>query len=139
MKNGINKEENEDLDMSSIIVPAGIIAIIAFAFFLLPAVDVLTISITIPPIQDNVNLVSTKITLYQQYSSSNLQQNASSGSLFVNVTLYSSSGEQKFQRLYYLKEGKWIINTFEPISRGDNVKIEMDYYPYFFSKVIPVE
>ncbi len=139
MEKDKRKETNDKIMILQLI--GGIIVIFILVLFLIPTVDVLTIGIRIPPPKMNpadndITLLQNKITFIQQQLSTNLLKNVTRGEIPINITLEDSSKKHKFNKIYYVDDGSWIIATFQPISNGDIVTFEMPTYG--FRKVIIV-
>ena len=113
---------------------AGIIVILIVVVFFIPTIDTLSVSVSIPPDQNTVNIVPNRITYYQSITLN--IQNVSTGTIEVRITLNRVSGEQ-FSRTYTVAQGNWMINTYQGVSKGDAVIIEIPRYNDF-RKVIRV-
>ena len=137
MEESINKHKKEKNVMSSYII-AGILIVIVLITFL-PAQTVLTLGIEIPSttqsnpiniIDNSIVIVNNRVTLIQYIVFYITPKQTTEGNIEVNMKLKDYNNEVRWNESYFLSEGKWTINTYQPISSSDIVVIELPYYNY---------
>lgn len=111
-----------------------LIVIVLLVLFVIPTICVLSVMVQIPPDQNTVIIIPSRITLYQ-HMSLNVSEMAT-GNVEVNIELYDVSKSQEIKDSYYVGNGTWTINTFRSISRGDIAMVRIPSYG--FKKVIPI-
>ncbi len=131
-ENNIN-DEKQDYNVSKFFV-IGLVIVLLLVIFVIPTISVLSIVVSIPPDHNTVNVIPSRITIYQDYTR-NIKK-MSYGNTEVYIKLFKSSSGKNLYKSSNVSQGTWIINTFLPVSKGDIVNIEIQ--DYNFTKMIPI-
>ena len=113
-----------------------IIVIILFIGVLVPTQQILTLSVNIPPSQENVVLVKERLPYFQYLYFKETLQKRSFGNVLVNITIQDSLNQIVWNDFYYLSQGTFTIKTFQPLSRNDIVIVEIPQYDNFRKAIL---